>query len=412
MQLEPLILTSAVVAVLLWAGLSAYVVRIDRRRTATRSIIAAVLTTLESAKLRHADEAERIESVTPLLEQVSRDMVLHTAADGGTPAHAVDTLVKYLVDRWGIYTVVREATFNRKARDIWRRTASLKVLFHIEHPQVIDLLQRAVTDASPEIGSVGLTLLGRSTDPRAAGILIDALRQHRYPASRIAIHLEHSPLRRADDYRALLADADPVVRFWGATLLAKYPEVEWAEGALAAVADDPDPRVRKAAVQSLGKIGDRLAVTVATSLLRDEVPFVRAHAARALGELEHDESAAAVAELLGDADWWVRTAAKESLEMMGSEVWPVLMRCLEHKDGFVRNGAAEVFQNLGILDSLIVMEAATDDPSHAKVDLLRRIAAAGGVRLTDSLLERAGEAAAGRIRRLLETIGVQQVGAA
>jgi HEAT repeat protein len=410
-QLEPLILTGAVTAVLLWAGLSAYVIHIDRRRTAARSIVAAVLAMLESARVRHAAEHDRVAIVTPLLEQISRDMILHTAADGGTPPHAVDTLVTYLVERWGVYTIVREATFNRKARDIWRRTASLKVLFHLDHPQIIDLLKRAVEDRSADVASVGLTLLGRSSDPRAIRILIEALRQHRYPASRIAVHLEHSPLRPAAEYRELLADRDPVVRFWGATLLVQFPELPWVERSLATLVGDPDARVRKAAVQSLGRVGGALAASVATRLLRDEAPFVRAHAARALGELEHAEAAAAVADLLGDADWWVRTAAKHSLEMMGSEVWPVLMRCLDHPDGFVRNGAAEVFQNLGLLDSLIVMEAATDDPSHAKIDLLRRIASAGGMRLTDSLIERSG-AAAPRVRRLLATMGLEQVGAA
>jgi hypothetical protein len=88
------------------------------------------------------------------------------------------------------------------------------------------------------------------------------------------------------------------------------------------------------------------------------------------------------------------------------------MRCLDHSDGFVRNGAAEVFQNLGVLDSLIVMEAASDEPSPSKVDLLRRIAEAGGTRLTDSLVERAGPAMGGKVRQLLATMGLEHVGAA
>jgi hypothetical protein len=96
--------------------------------------------------------------------------------------------------------------------------------------------------------------------------------------------------------------------------------------------------------------------------------------------------------------------------MMGGEVWPVLMRCLDHPDGFVRNGAAEVFQNLGILDNLIVMEAASENPSGAKIDMLRRIVAAGGTRLTTSLVERAGGAAAARVRELLVSVGLQDVG--
>ena len=170
--------------------------------------------------------------------------------------------------------------------------------------------------------------------------------------------------------------------------------------------------MRKAAIQSLGKVGDSVATTMAMRLLRDPAPFVRAHAARALGELDRSRPPRRSPSCSRDSDWWVRAAAKQSLETMGSEVWPVLMRCLDHSDEFVRNGAAEVFQNLGILDSLIMLEAATDDPSHAKIDLLRRIAAAGGMRLTDSLIERAGPAAAPRVRQLLATMGLEQVGAA
>jgi HEAT repeat protein len=176
--------------------------------------------------------------------------------------------------------------------------------------------------------------------------------------------------------------------------------------------DDRDPGVRKAAIESLGRVGDVIAAQAAGRLLGDPVPFVRAHAARALGDLDRPESAASVAALLGDADWWVRHAAKQSLESMGADVWPVLVRCLDHTDRFVRNGAAEVFQNIGVLDSFIVMEAASDDPSQAKVELLRRIASAGGARLTESLVERAGPKTGARVRRLLETVGLEHVGAA
>ena len=412
MNLEPILLTGAVLAVLLWAGLAAYVVHIERRRTAARETVQAILSSLESSEVQGASTPERVAAVTPLFERVSRDMILHTAADAGTSRDSFDALARYLVDRWGIYILVREASFHRQSRDIWRRTASLRILSRLGHPDVCELLARAVDDRSSEVASVALTLLGTSTDPRSTSILIAALRGRRHPTSRIAVHLEHSPLRPADAYRPLLTDGDPIVRFWGANLLGAYSGLDWVESALAPLVDDDDARVRKAAIQSLGKVGDEIAASAALRLLRDPAPFVRAHAARALGGLERPEDAQAVAELLGDPDWWVRTAAKQSLEAMGSEIWPVLMRCLDSSDEFMRNGAAEVFQNLGILDSLIVMEAASDDPSGAKIDLLSRIVSAGGVRLTDSLVERAGPAAASRVRRLLATMGLEQAGAA
>jgi hypothetical protein len=408
MTLEAVLLAGATLAALFWALLSAYVVLIDRRRTGARAVVSTVLSTLQLEDVRMAGLVVRVARVAPLLERVSRDMVLHTAADAATPHEAFEVLATYLLDRWGEPRLLREASSHRASRDIWRRAASLKVLFHLDHPEILDLLARAAHEHDPDVGSVALTLLGRSPHVRAVDLLIDALKAHRHPASRVAVHLENCPHRPVDALRALLRDSDPTVRFWGATLLSRYPDVEWVEHDLATLADDVDARVRKAAIQSLGKMGDELAAAVALRLLADRAPFVRAHAARALGELDRPEAAAAVAELLGDADWWVRSAAKQSLEMMGSEVWPVLMRCLEHRDRFVRNGAAEVFQNLGILDSLIVMEAASDNPSGAKIDLLRRIAAAGGMRLTTSLIERSGPAAS-RVRQLLATIGLEHV---
>jgi len=410
-MLEPILLAGAVFAVLVWAALTAYVLRIDGLRTAARELVTEALATLRDQDVPWAPMPERIARVTPILARMSRDMILHTAADGGTPRASAEVLAAYMVEKWGTHILLREAASHRVPREIWRRTASLNVVYNLNLPPTFDLLGRAVQDPATGVASVGLTLLGTSSDPRATALLIDALIRQRHPASRVAVHLEHSPLRPVAAYRELLTNADPVVRFWAATLLAGCPEADGIEHDLAELSDDKDPRVRKAAVQSLSRLGGDVAREVALRLLRDAAPFVRAHAARALGELDSIEAAAPISELLGDSDWWVRNAAKGSLEALGAEVWPVLVRCLEHPDKFVRNGAAEVFQNLGILDSLIVMEAASDDPSGSKIDLLRRIAAAGGARMTDSLVERAGSAAP-RVRQLLATMGFEHAGAA
>src|SRR5688500_2801121 len=152
--MESLLLTGAVLAVLLWAALAAYVIHIDRRRTAARAVASAVLTTLRDEGVRSAPIGERVARVQPLLERVSRDMVLHTAADTATPRDSVDVLTTYLVDRWGVYTLVRQASSHRMSRDVWRRTASLKVLFHLGHPQIFDLLTRAVQGRESDIASV------------------------------------------------------------------------------------------------------------------------------------------------------------------------------------------------------------------------------------------------------------------
>jgi HEAT repeat protein len=402
---------AAVLAVVVWAALSAHILIIQRRRVSTRRLVADAIALLEADDVRPLSLMERIERLRPIASKASRELIMRATADRDTPDNAFRALLGYLTERWGLETLLRDAAAHVSARDKWRRVTALRILFRSNHTAILDLLARAVEEPDVEIADVALLLLGTSYESRAMDILFDALHEQRHSASRIAIHIEQSPQPIADRLKANLSDRDPVVRLWCATLLARYRD-EPTERDLARLTDDPDPRVRKAAIQTLGMIGDVIAADRALHLLTDQFPYVRAHAARALGELGRTDLADRVAPLLGDPDWWVRLASKESLELMGSDVWPVLMRSLNHSDRFVRNGAAEVFQNLGVLDSLIVMEAATDNPGATKIDMLRRIAAAGGVRFTDSLVERAGPIIGPRIRNLLATIGLHHVGAA
>ena len=409
--LETLLAVAALVALSAWAALSAHLLLIQRRRTAMQRLVAHAIALLEQDDVRRLSLAERIERVRPIAAKASRELIMRATADRDTPDAAFRALLGYLTDRWGLETLLKDASAHKSARDKWRRITALRILFRSNHTAILDLLARAADQSDADVADVAFSLLGTSAEPRAMDILFDALRAHRHSASRIASHIEQSPQLIAARLRSHLGDRDPVVRLWCATLLARYP-AEPIENELAALTADSDPRVRKAAIQTLGTVGDRVAAERALHLLNDPFAYVRAHAARALGELARTDLADRVAPLLGDADWWVRLAARESLEMMGPDVWPVLMRSLNHSDRFVRNGAAEVFQNLGVLDSLIVMEAATDNPGAMKIDMLRRIAAAGGVRFTDSLVERAGPVVGPRIRNLLATIGLQHVGAA
>src|SRR5206468_5123225 len=111
----------------------------------------------------------------------------------------------------------------------------------------------------------------------------------------------------------LLHELDPQLRYWGATLLGRYATLPDVEAALARAARDPNPSVRAAVVESLASQQAPTAEATAVGLLSDPVWFVRVHAARALRMLDVDLGAA-VAPLLADDSWWVRAAAKETLE--------------------------------------------------------------------------------------------------
>jgi HEAT repeat protein len=409
---HPVLVWSAVGAVALWMTLSVYLLLVERRRDAARTTLSAALAALESPEMLRLSLAERAAHVRPVLESASRELVMRAIADSHTPPAAAAALEAYLIDRWGQARLERDAASHRTSRDKWRRMAALRILFRFDHARRIELGAEAVKGSDADVASVALSLLGGSDHPDAVEVLLDALKRRQHPGTRIAVQLDRSPQHLGHRLRSLLTDADPVVRRWSATLLGRYSDVDGLERDLAQAAQDEDPRVRKAAIQSLGAIGETLAAETARRSLSDPVPFVRAAAVRAISALERDDLAEDVAARLGDRDWWVRFAAKQCLEQMGPDIWPILARLLDDPDRFVRNSAAEVFQNIGVLDSFIVMEAATADPADRRVDLLRRIAAAGGLRLTGSLLERAGPKLAPRIRHLLSTIGLERVGAA
>jgi HEAT repeat protein len=115
--------------------------------------------------------------------------------------------------------------------------------------------------------------------------------------------------------------------------------------------------------------------------LDDEVMFVRAHACRAAGRLGGPGVAPRLLPLLGDSAWWVRAAAKDTLGSFGAQVAPLLFEELDSPDRFARNGAAEVLQDLGIVDELL--RTTPDSP------LLHRIFRAGGRGFVDAARLRA-----------------------
>jgi len=253
----------------------------------------------------------------------------------------------------------------------WRRVSSLARLARAHHPAAPRLLRPALADPDPAVARAAVRALGDLGDDWAVDVLLAALREGRGPRSRIAAELERLAPLPGPRLPALLRDWNPAVRFWGATLLARYPEL--AEPSLVALTWDADANVRAAAVETLGARGGAAAGTAALSLLDDPAWFVRVHAARAAGHLLGAEAAPTICRLLADERWWVRTAAKDALRGMGSDAVPALLSVLAHDDRFARNGSAEVLQDIGFVDAL-----AADGSGGA---LLERIYEAGGEKL-------------------------------
>jgi HEAT repeat protein len=237
-------------------------------------------------------------------------------------------------------------------------------------------------DPDPTIAAAAIRTLGDVGDDWAIDLLLDALRDGEGSRSRIASELERLAPAPGPRLVPLLRDRDPVVRFWGATLLRPYPEL--GESTLIELTWDADPNVRAAAVETLGTRTGTSVETALSARLDDSEWFVRVHAARAVGHVVGAEAAPSITRLLSDRRWWVRTAAKDALRGMGSDAVPSLLATLTHEDLFARNGAAEVLQDVGFVDFL-----ALDNP---RSPLLERIYEAGGERFREAAAARAATA--------------------
>ena len=252
--------------------------------------------------------------------------------------------------------------------------SALQRLEQAHHPAVPRLIRRVLGDPDPKIAGAAIRTLGDIGDEWAIDLLLDALRAGHGQRSRIAAELERLAPLPGVQLLTLLRDSDPLVRFWGATLLRPYPEL--GNATLIELTWDSDPNVRAAAVETLGtRTGHGVGVAL-LARLDDHEWFVRVHAARAAGHVLGAEAAPTIARHLAEERWWVRTAAKDALRGMGSDAVPSLLAILTHEDPFARNGAAEVLQDIGFVDFL-----ALDNP---RSPLLERIYAAGGERFREA----------------------------
>ena len=168
--------------------------------------------------------------------------------------------------------------------------AAVQILARAGHPRTLELLSMATRDSDTEVGGAAVTILGGLRDLGAAELLVQVMKEGTYSRSRVASQLDRFPLPLRALIEPLVREDDPKLRFWGATLLARYAGEPDLHPVLLDLAGDPDADVRAATVETLGKTGGRGAQAAAAVLLDDPAWWVRAHAARALGDLRGSPS--------------------------------------------------------------------------------------------------------------------------
>ena len=378
--------------VLIWIGVSAYVI-------VTRALFDLAGLSFHTARRVLDRRLARGASPEEALARLPRRTLAGIAADASTPTALAEGAARRLLSRRP-GRVLNQARSHRSDTDKWKRLAALRILSLAGSKVAKPELTRALRDPDPDVVGGAVAILGSRSDRESAALLVTALREGRYSRSRIAAQLDRFPTPVGDLLRPLLDDHDAGIRQWGATLLARYPDPE-IELELATLIVDEEPQVRAAVLKSLTRTESRFATPAAVTALADPVWFVRVHAARALGRLGHVDQASELLGLLGDPQWWVRTAAKESLQELGEDAAPAILPALKSDDSFVRDGAAEVLQNIGVVDELIRrLERSPHDELALRT--LRSIFEHGGQAVAGAALQRAVAAGSPQAAELLD----------
>jgi HEAT repeat protein len=414
-QVEPLLAAGFAITSVVWLTFSCWVVS-DRMAYDRRQRQLGVLhRSLADPRLADLSAGERSAFVKRLLGGMPTHVIYRMAGDDEVRAWVREECARMSLAAIGLPQMLRDATPHRGARAKWRRVSALHVLLHARPSAIHALLRVALADPDADVASAAATVLQRIGDERAAQILIEGLRTSRLPASRIAARLERFTIPLGDILRPMLGDERPESRYWAATLLRDHHDEDGLSAAIMPLVDDTDAPVRKAALLTLGAMLPQGIPRIATRRLSDSAPFVRSAAVLALaqaGERTPDRArrkalASSITPLLADREWGVRAAAKDALVRLGPGTWREVAAQLASPDAFARNGAAEVLQNLGVLDWTLRGIASGTQPTDEAVDVLRRALHEGGVAMSKAAALRSKDEPIPGVEQLLRTLQLE-----
>jgi len=319
----------------------------------------------------------------------------------GLPDSAQMALAQELRAQGGDEPLIALVT-GQKRGSIDERIEALQILVSGRHPEMYRLLADALRSPQAELANIALRLLRALNDAASANVLIGALDSRTGSASRIAAALNRMTVPYGAYLGPLLQHENATVRFWATLLVGRTNSSQWAVSVRRLVTD-PEPMVRRAAVETLGRIGtddDRRHVL---ARFFDPSPMVRVHAARAAIAFADASVAAALVTLLCDREWIVRAATRDALRAMGALATPSVVRVLWQGDPFAANNAAEVLFLTGAAITMI-REAVDGRASTAETRLVQRLVAASGAQILRALNDQLDSAQQMALQRLSDDV--------
>jgi len=207
---------------------------------------------------------------------------------------------------------------------------------HAGKSGVKELIKRLESTQDPVLRRGLCEELGRIRDKKATPALIEALNDEDFGVRMNAC----DALGNIGDEKAtpklieLFKDKHNQVKISAILALGSIRDVEGVAPLIKILEEGNDSRVRLAAIQVLGKLGDKRAVLVLSNTFTDSDVVIRRASVKSLGEIRAEESFSSLIDALSDGDMDVRQNAAESLGNLGNKkaIKPLNKRLKREKD--------------------------------------------------------------------------------
>lgn len=217
----------------------------------------------------------------------------------------------------------------------WRRRAALVALGRTRAPEGIHALGEGLRDADAENRHAALRGLGRMASPEAAEEILSWVAESgmRMAALPLQNALINCCRERPHVLVPYLQHANGEVREMLARVMGEVATPAMDVNLLN-LAEDDLPELRAAAARAMRNTNAYEALEVLAELVKDPVWYVRLRAVVALGKLDNPEAVPYIIQALADASRLVRVRAGEALVAQNGELLRNFQRVIELRDRY------------------------------------------------------------------------------
>lgn len=251
--------------------------------------------------------------------------------------------------------LIEKRIFEARQHHGWRRQRALVALGRTRAPEGVPALAEALRDPNPETRSAALRGLGRTASPEAGDEILVWLGEAGLQVP--PLPLQNALINCCRERPQMLL---PYLKYAGRSVrevLARvFGEVATGslEAELMALATDELPELRAAAARALAHAGGHVPVMETLSeLAQDAVWFVRLRAVVALGKIPSPESTSPLLHALRDSNRLVRMRAAEGLADHRNEMASIFEEVVAAQDQYALYAYLAAIENAGLRKTLV-----------------------------------------------------------